>query len=42
VRQKPHKIAAKIAKHSRFEIPSFTLPPIGHCGEKFNIGAQQM
>ena len=40
VRQKRRKIAAKIAENTRFEIPSFALPPIGHCGEKFNIGAQ--
>ena len=38
--QIPHKIAAKIAKNTRFEIPPFTLPPIWHYGEKFNIGAQ--
>jgi len=40
VRQKPQKIAAKIDKNTRFEIPPFTLPPIWHSGEKFNIGAQ--
>jgi len=34
------KIAAKIAKNMRFEISFFMLPPIGHSGEKFNIGAQ--
>jgi len=40
-RQKLQKIAAKIAKNTRFEILPFVLPPIGHFGEKFNIGAQQ-
>jgi len=40
VRKKRRKIAAKIAKNTRFEISPFALPPIGHCGEKFNIGAQ--
>ena len=30
----------KIAKNTRFEIPPFELSPIGHYGEKFNIGAQ--
>jgi len=40
VRQKLGKIAAKIAQNTRFEIPSFALPPIWHCGEKFNIDAQ--
>jgi len=34
------KTAEKIAKNARFEIPPFMLPPIGHCGEKLNIGAQ--
>jgi len=29
VRQKPQKIATKIAKNTRFEIPPFVLPPIG-------------
>jgi len=38
--QKPQKIAAKIAKNIPFEISSFTLPPVGHCGVKFDIGAQ--
>jgi len=40
VRQKPRKIGAKIAKNTRLEIPPFALPPIKHCGEKFNTGAQ--
>ena len=40
VRQKRRKIAAKIAKNTRFQMSPFALPPIGHCGEKFNIGAQ--
>jgi len=37
---KKRKITAKITKNMRLEIPPFILPPIGHCGEKFNIGAQ--
>jgi len=37
---KKQKIATKIVQNTRFEIPPFALPPIGHCGEKFNIGAQ--
>ena len=40
VRQKRRKFAAKIAKNTRFQISPFALPPIGHCGEKFNIDAQ--
>jgi len=40
VRQKSQKIAAKIGKNTRFEIPHFALTPIWHSGEKFNIGAQ--
>jgi len=40
VHQKQWKIAAKIAKNTRFGIPPFALSPIGHYGEKFNIGAQ--
>jgi len=34
------KTAAKSAKNTRFEIPPFPLPQIGHCGEKFNTGVQ--
>jgi len=40
VRQKRRKIAAKIAENTRFQISHFVLPPIGHCGETFNIGPQ--
>jgi len=40
MRQKRRKIAPKIAKNTGFQISPFALPPIGHCGEKFNIGAQ--
>ena len=34
------KSRQKIAKNTRFHISPFALPPIGHCGEWFNIGAQ--
>jgi len=40
VRQKRRRIAAKIVKNTRFQISPFALLSIGHCGEKFNIGAQ--
>jgi len=37
VHQKRRKIVAKIAKNMLFQISPFALPPVGHCGEKFNI-----
>jgi len=40
VRQKRQRIEAKNAKNTRIQISPFALLPIGHCGEKFNIGAQ--
>jgi len=40
VRQKQRRIASKIAKNTRCQISPFALPPIGHCGGKFNIRAQ--